>query len=55
MRLTEKEAEAQEAEQKVIELEDRLADLRRIPSNESEAADSGNSESSSPKLNSAIG
>jgi hypothetical protein len=49
MRLTEKEAEAQEAEQKVIELEDRLADLRRIPSNESEAADSGNSESSSPK------
>ena len=50
MRLTEKEAEAQEAEQEVIELEDRLADLRRIPSNESEAAaDSGNSESSSPK------
>jgi len=50
MRLTEKEAEAQEAEQKVIELEDRLADLRRIPSNESKAAaDSGNSESSSPK------
>ncbi len=50
MRLTEKEAEAQEAEQKVVELEDRLADLRRIPSDESEAAvDSGNSESLSPK------
>jgi len=49
MRLTEKEAEAQEAEQKVVELEDRLADLRRIPSNESEAEDFGNSESLSPK------
>jgi len=50
MRLTEKEAEAQEAEQRVIELEDRLEDLRRIPFNESEAAaDSGNSESLSPK------
>jgi len=50
MRLTEKEAEAQDAEQKVAELEDQLEDLRRIPSDESEAAaDSGNSESSSPK------
>src|SRR5712672_2799691 len=50
MRLTEKKAEAQDAEQKVAELEDQLEDLRRIPSDESEAAaDSGNSESSSPK------
>ena len=33
MRLTEKEAEAQEAEQRVVELEDRLKDLRRMPVN----------------------
>jgi hypothetical protein len=40
MRLTEKEAEAQEAEQRVAELEDQLEDLRRIPPNaEVHAAD----------------
>ncbi len=50
MRLTEKEAEAQEAEQRVTDLEHRLEDLRRIPYNESDAeADSGDSESLSPK------
>lgn len=50
MRLTEKEAEAQEAEQRVVELEDRLEDLRRLPSKESEIeADSGNSELLNPK------
>ena len=45
MRLTEKEAEAQEAEQRVVELEDRLEDLRRIAPTESKpearTADSG--------------
>ncbi len=50
VRLSEKEAEAQEAEQKVAELEDRLEDLRRIPSDESDAeAHSGDGESLSPK------
>jgi hypothetical protein len=50
IRLTEKEAETQEAEQRVLELEDRLEDLRRIPSKESETeADSGDNESSTPK------
>jgi len=47
MRLTEKEAQAREAEQRVAELEDRLEDLRRIPSNEGEVeAHSADSESS---------
>jgi hypothetical protein len=47
MRLTEKEAEAREAEQRVADLEDRLEDLRRIPSNEGEVeAHSADSESS---------
>src|SRR5882762_4457098 len=42
MRLTEKEAEVQEAEQKVAELEDQLEDLRRIPANaEARTADTG--------------
>ena len=36
MRLTQKEAEAHEAEQRVTELEDQLEDLRQLPSNESE-------------------
>jgi hypothetical protein len=47
MRLTEKEAQAREAERRVAELEDRLEDLRRIPSNEGEVeAHSADSESS---------
>src|SRR6266404_6569381 len=50
MRLTEKEAEAREAEQRVVELEDQLEDLQRIPPNESEAkAHSADSESLSLK------
>jgi hypothetical protein len=50
MHLNEKEAEAKEAEQRVLELEDRLEDLRRISSDErATEADSGDSESLSPK------
>src|SRR5258705_7650707 len=45
MRFTEKEAEAQQAEQRVVELEDRLEDLRRIAPTEikpeARTADSG--------------
>jgi chromosome segregation ATPase len=37
MRLTEKEGEAREAEQRVAELEDQLEDLRRTPSKKSVA------------------
>jgi hypothetical protein len=44
MRLTQEEAEAHEAEQRITELEDRLEDVRRIPSSDTEA-DSGESES----------
>src|ERR1700730_16322197 len=49
MRLTEKEAEAQEAEQRVAELEDRLEDLRRIAPTESKPDDrTADGESSNP-------
>jgi hypothetical protein len=49
MRLTEKEAKAREAEQRVAELEDQLEDLRRIPPIESEMeADSGDKQSVNP-------
>jgi hypothetical protein len=49
MRLTKKEAEAQEAEQRVTELEDRLEDLRRIGTTESKPeARTADSESSNP-------
>jgi hypothetical protein len=49
MRLTEKEAEAQEAEQRVVELEDRLEDLRRIaPTDSKPEARTADTESSNP-------
>jgi hypothetical protein len=49
-RLTEKEAEAQEAEQRVVELEDRLEDLRRIAPTESKPeARTADTELSNPK------
>jgi hypothetical protein len=49
MRLTEKEAEEQEAEQRVVELEDRLEDLRRIaPTDSKPEAHTADTESSNP-------